>query len=325
MIINVNEVKKMANVTEIKSIQLAPFTLMSSSLAAILAFIYALIILVISGILITFVPQLELFRGLIAGLGIASVIIFPISVYFIIIAVSFFTAILYNYLASRIGGIKLGLENNDVIKIPIIHFSLILAIIEAIWAFIIGLFSSATITPFTTIISNEIPVVLNTTNHAIKITGANLPFSPSLGTDGVTLVFFLIIGLPVAIFVFGFLSNALFAVFYNYIATRFIKIQLEFRVISGTLNELISLPVVPTAAPIAGAVFAALGVIMGLISLLSLAVTGNPSVGNIVNDIIVLIINGLSYFVGYFLIFALIAVIYNFLAPRIGGIKLDLE
>jgi hypothetical protein len=64
---------------------------------------------------------------------------------------------------------------------------------------------------------------------------------------------------------------------------------------------------------------------MGFISLLSLAVTGNPSVGNIVNDIIVLIINGLSYFVGYFLIFALIAVIYNFLAPRIGGITLDLE
>lgn len=315
----------MANITEIKSIQLTPFTLMSSSLAAILAFIYALIILVISGILITFIPQLELFKGIIASLGVASVIIFPMSAYFIILAVSFFTALLYNCLASKIGGIKLGLENNDVIKIPIIHFSLILAIIEAIWAFIIGLFSSATITPFTTIISNEIPVVLNTANHAIKITGANLPFSTSLGTDGVTLVFFLIIGLPVAIFVFGFLSNALFAVFYNYIATRFIKIQLEFRVISGTLNELRSLPVVPTAAPIAGAVFAALGVIMGIISLLSLAVTGNPSVGNILNDIIVLIINGLSYFVGYFLIFALIAVIYNFLAPRIGGIKLDLE
>jgi hypothetical protein len=315
----------MANVKEIKSIQLAPFTLMSSSLAAILAFIYALIILVISGILIIFVPQLELFRGLIAGLGVASVIIFPISAYFIIIAVSFFTAILYNCLASRIGGIKLGLENNDVIKIPIIHFSLILAIIEAICAFIIGLFSSATITPFTTIISNEIPVVLNTTNHAIKITGANLPTSPSLGTDGFTLAFFLIIGLPIAIFIFGFISNALFAVFYNYIATRFIKIQLEFRVISGTLNELRSLPVVPTAAPIAGAVFAVFGVIMGFISLLSLAVTGNPSVGNIVNDIIVLIINGLIYFIGYFLIFALIAVIYNFLSPRIGGIKLNLQ
>lgn len=126
-------------------------------------------------------------------------------------------------------------------------------------------------------------------------------------------------------FVFGLVSNALFAIFYNYIATRFIRIQLEFKVISGTLNEIKAMPVVPTAAPLSGAVFAAFGIIMGCISLLSLAVTGNPSVGNLVNDIILILINGISYFVGYFLIFALIAVIYNFLAPKIGGIKLNLK
>ena len=325
MIINVNEVEKMVNIKEIKSIQLSPFTLMSSSLASILAFIYSIIILIISGILIAFVPQLEFFRELIAGLGIASVIILPISAYFIILAVSFFTALLYNCLASRIGGIKLGLENTEVTRISIIQFSFVLAIIEAIWAFIIGLFSSATITPFTTIISNEIPFVFITVNNALKTTGISLPINLSLGIDGVTIAIFLIVGLPLAVFIFGLVSNAIFALFYNYIATRFIKIQLEFKVISGTLNELKSLPVVPTAAPISGAVFATLGVIMGLISLLSLAATGNSSVGNIVNDIIILIINGLSYFITYFLFFALISVIYNFLSPRIGGIKLNLE
>ena len=130
---------------------------------------------------------------------------------------------------------------------------------------------------------------------------------------------------PIIIFILGIVSNALFAIFYNYVATRFIKIQLDFALISGTLYKIKSLPVVPAALPTSAAVFGAFGVIMGFFSLLSLAITGNPSVGNISNDIIVLIINGLSYFIGYFLIFALVAVIYDFLAPKVGGIDLYLE
>ena len=317
--------EKIVNIKEIKSIKLTSFTLMASSVAATLAFIYALIILIISGVLPAFIPQLGPFREIINGLGVVSVIILPISAYFLIITVGFFSALLYNLIASRMGGIKLGLDANEITKIPIMRFSIILGSIEAIWAFIIGLFLAAAIIPFTGIISIVINFIAQNIVNTIDITGVTLLIDTVLGTNGFKLALVLIIGFPIIVFLFGFVSNALFAIFYNYVATKFIKIPLDLEPISGTLHEIKSLPVVPSAAPISGAVFGAFGVIMGCISLLSLAVTGNPSVGSLTNDLAVLVINGLSYFLGYFLIFALISVIYNIMEPRIGGIRLDLE
>ena len=317
--------EKIANIKEIKSIKLTSFTLMASFTGAILAFVYALIILIISGILPAFVPQLGAFREIINGLGLVSVIILPISAYFLVMIAGFFCALLYNIISSRIGGISLELDGNEIIRIPMLQFSIILGSIEAVWAFIIGLFLAAAIIPFTGIISTLIHFIARNIISTVDITGVTLLIDTVLGTNGFKLAAILIIGFPVIIFVFGVVSNVLFAIFYNYVATKFIKIQLDLEQISGTLYKIKSLPVVPSAAPVSGAVFGAFGVIMGLISLLSLAVTGNPSVGSLTNDLAVLIINGLSYFIGYFLIFALISVIYNFLAPRIGGIKLDLK
>ncbi len=299
--------------------------MIASSTAAILVFIYSVIILIISRVLTAFVPQLGTFSEIINGMGVASVIILPITSYFLIMAVGFFSGLLYNRITSRLCGIKLELDNNEITEIPVKPFTLIIAIIEAIWALIIGLFLAAAIIPFTDIIIRVINFTAGAIERSIDISGATLLINTALGTNGFTLALILIIGLPLLTFVYGIVSNGLFAVFYNYIATRFIKMQLDIELISGTLHEIKSLPVVAAAAPLSGAVFAAFGVIMGLITLLSLAVTGNPSVGNIINDLTIIVLNGVSYFLGYFLIFALIAVIYNFLAPKIGGIKLELE
>lgn len=298
---------------------------MASSTAAILVFIYSVIILIISRVLTAFVPQLGTFSEIINGMGVASVIILPITSYFLIMAVSFFSGLLYNRITSRLCGIKLELDNNEITEIPVKPFTLIIASIEAIWALIIGLFLAAAIIPFTDLIIRVINFTAGAIERSIDISGATLLINTALGTNGFMLALILIIGLPLLTFVYGIVSNGLFAVFYNYIATRFIKMQLDIELISGTLHEIKSLPVVAAAAPLSGAVFAAFGVIMGLITLLSLAVTGNPSVGNIINDLTIILLNGVSYFLGYFLIFALIAVIYNFLAPKIGGIKLELE
>lgn len=312
----------MEDIKEVKSVDLISFTLIASSTAAILAFIYAVIILFISGILVVFIPQVAGFREVISGLGLASLIILPIGAYFLFMALSLSTALLYNDLSHRISGFKAILNGNEIIQIPIKIFALLIASIEGIWAFILGLFLTAAIVPFTNIINNLIQYSLSTVPDATNIVGA-LPLS--LGADGLSLAVLLIIGFPVVVFLFGFISSVLFAIFYNQIASKIIKMELEFEKISGTLHELKSLPVVATALPVSGAVFGAFGVIMGFISLLSLALTGNPSVTNLTNDILIIVINGLFYFIGYFLIFALIAVIYNFLAPRIGGIRLNLE
>ena len=312
----------MEDIKEVKSVDLISFTLIASSTAAILAFIYAVIILFIFGILVVFIPQVAGFKDVISGLGVASLIILPLGAYFLVMAVSFFTALLYNGLSKRISGFKVGLTGNEIVQIPKKIFALIIASIECIWAFILGLFLAAAVLPFTDIINSLIQYFINTIPDAANITGV-LPLG--IGSDGLSLAALLLIGFPVVVFLFGFVSSVLFAVFYNQIASKIIKMELEFEKIKGTLHELKSLPVVATAAPVSGAVFGAFGVIMGFISLLSLALTGNPSVTNLTNDILIIVMNGLFYFIGYFLIFALIAVIYNFLAPIIGGIKLNLE
>lgn len=309
---------------EIKSIEITSFTTMASLIAVILSFIYSLIVLIISGTLALSLPELADFKAIITGSGLASIVIFPITAYFAILAVGFFSALIYNLLARKSGGVKLEMEDIEITKIHIMPFSVIISSIEAILALIVGLFSAAAIIPLTAVIE-EFQTIAFIFKEIIGIFTAIIPITTVLGANGYTLTLFLVIGFPLIIFIIGMVSNVLFVIFYNYIATKFIKIQLDLVKVSGMVHEIRSLPVVPAAVPTAAAVFGAFGVLMGFISLLSLAVTGNPSVGNIVNDIVVLIVNGIGYFVGYFLIFALISVVYNFLAPRIGGIKLNFE
>jgi hypothetical protein len=144
----------------------------------------------------------------------------------------------------------------------------------------------------------------NITANITNVSGATMPTGAGVGTAGVLVSLLLIIGLPIMAFVFGFIWNALFALFYNYIVTRVAKIQLEFSQITGSLHELKQIPVLPTALAVA-IVYALLGVISGIIS-------GNY--GEFISDFII-----------YFIETALIALLYNYLAPKIGSIKLNLE
>ena len=61
---------------------------------------------------------------------------------------------LYNALVPRLGGIKLELDGKDIVKIPVISYSLILSAIGAIWAFIVGLVLAAVISPVFSLLSN---------------------------------------------------------------------------------------------------------------------------------------------------------------------------
>jgi hypothetical protein len=294
----------MVNVKEIKSVKLTPFTKMSASIygilgliAAVLGFI-SLVIVQATGV----IPQLGQIN-VVTGLGLPLIILLPIGAFFTTIAVSFFSVILYNALVPRLGGVKLELEGNEVETIPVIPFALIISAIGAIWAFIIGLVLAAVISPLFSVIST-LPEAANITANMTTATGAALPTGAGFGAIGAIVTVALIIGLPIIVFVFGVIWNALFAIFYNYIVNRVAKINLEFGTISGTLNELKHIPVLPTALAVA-LVFAILGVISGIIS------------GNYTEFI--------TNFVMYFIETALIAILYNYLAPKIGSIKLNLE
>lgn len=237
------------------------------------------------------------------GLGIPLIILLPIGAFFVTIVISFFSVMLYNVLVPRLGGVKLELEGKEVEKIPVISFALILSVIGAVWAFIAGLLLAAVISPMFSLISS-LPEGASILANITNTSGTNMPTGAELGAAGVIVPLLLIIGLPIMVFVFGFIWNALFAMFYNYIVTRVVKIQLEFSQIAGNLHELKHIPVLPTALAIA-LVFALLGIISGIMS-------GN--FGQFISD-----------FILYFIETALIALLYNYLAPKIGSIKLNLE
>jgi hypothetical protein len=297
----------MVDVKEIKSFKLTPFTRMSATIYGILGLIGALVMLValsiiqVSGVL----PQIGQFN-LVTGIGIPLIVLLPIGAFFSTIVVSFFSVMLYNVLVPRLGGVKLELEGNEVEKIPVISFSLILSAIGAVWAFIVGLVLSAVMSPLFSLIStlSTMPGATNLTANITNVSGAAMPTGAQVGTAGIVVALVLIIGLPIMAFVFGFIWNALFALFYNYIVTRVAKIQLEFGQITGSLHELKNIPVLPTALAVA-LVFTLLGLISGILS-------GNYG-------------EFISNFIVYFIETALIAILYNYLAPKIGSIKLNLE
>ncbi len=290
---------------EIKSVKLISFTKMSASIYAILGFIAALlaflslIIVQAAGIL---PPQFGQFN-LATGLGIPLIIILPIGAFLVTVTVSFISAMLYNGLVPRLGGIKLELEGIDVIKIPVVSFALILSAIGAIWAFIVGLLMAAFITPIFSFLLAS-PLTANITANITSTTGMTIPNSAAFGAAGIILALLLVIGLPILVFVLGFIWNALFALFYNYLVARVVKIKLEFAKINENLHELKHIPVLPTALAVA-LVFTLLGIISGIFS------------GNFAQFI--------TNFVQYFIETAIIALSYNYLAPKIGSIKLNLE
>ena len=296
----------MINIKEIKSVKLASFTKITASIYGVLGFIAALVMLITliiiqaAGVIPQLAPQLGQFN-FVTGLGIPLLVILPISAFFITIVASLFSVMLYNALVPKLGGIKLELEGEDVVKIPVISFSLILSAIGAIWAFIVGLLMAALIAPLFSIISTP-SIVSNITANLTNTTGTNIP-DGSFGAAGLILALFLIIGLPIMAFVFGFIGNALSALVYNYLVTRVVKIKLEFENITGSLHELKHIPVIPTALAVA-LVFTLLG-LLGILT---------RNYGQFIAN-----------FIQYFIETALFALLYNYLAPKIGSIKLDMD
>ncbi len=305
----------MVDVKEIKSVELVPFTLMTSSISAILALIYAIILLITFGAIAAFIPM----AGLVfASLGISMIILFPLGTFLIYITISFVTALIYNMLVPRLGGVKLGLEGNEINQLPVVSFALILAAVGAVWAFIIGLFVALLLVPMTTLISTLIPLVAGAAANATNVTNATLPTGAAVGTGGVVAALILIIGLPIMVFIFGFIGHALAAIFYNFIIPKVGGVRLELAQ-AGTAHEITSIPVVAASLAIAS-VALIFGIIYGILQLITLA-----SMGDAVGGIVALIMYIISYFVGTFIMVAIITIIYNFLATRIGGVQLGLE
>jgi hypothetical protein len=300
----------MVDLKEIISVDIVPFTLMTSSIQALMALIFAVMFVITLGIISTSIPQSGQL-GVVTSIGLAIIVIYPVGTFLLGVMVSFLTALFYNILAPRVGGVKLGFEGNEIISIPVVPFSLITAFIEAIWAFIIGLLIAAVLVPLAGMIGTMAPLVANET-----VTSG---VTASLGVFGAFGALFLIVGLPIIVFVVGFIGHALFAVFYNFLIPRIGGIKLELTPKIGSMNEIKSIPVVATTLALT-MVFTIFGLIQGILNLVSMSMTGNVTGG-----VISLVATTVMFFVVYFIVVGIFTLLYNFLVPKIGGIEIGLK
>jgi hypothetical protein len=309
----------MVDIKEIKHIRAAPFTLMNASIQAIFAFIAAILFVMAFGLVAAFIPQLSALGGTLALIGVGVIILGPLTAFFLNIMGGFVLALLYNMLASRVGGVKLGLEGSDVKSIPVVPLALIMAGISTIIAFIIGLYLALAFTPIFSLISTATPVIATAIANATNATNMTIPTGAVIGAAGGVFALVSIILVPIVTFISSFISFALFAIFYNALAPRVGAAKLDFAPVSGNVFELTNIPAVP-AALIMAVVFAIFGLIRGIFNLIAFSMAGD-AVGGFVN----LIANIIGYLVMYFVIVLLVAIFYNLLQPRIGGVKLELE
>lgn len=302
----------MVNIKEIKSIEIVPYTLMTSSVSAVWAFIYAIFTLILG--LIPFAISPTPANSAALWFYIASIVSSPVTSFILGVLQSFLFALIYNLLVPKLGGIKLGLENLSEIKsIPVVPFALITSTISAVFVLIIALIVMPLVAAY-------IPVVSQVMS-SLPLNGTTIPAGSisAFGTFGVIGSILSIIILPIVAFIIVFIVNAILAALYNLVAPRIGGIKLEFAVNADNMYEILS--VAPVQLALISAVIAAIcGIIIGIIAIIISAAYGAVIVG-------AMFLAGftIGFLVGVFIVYAIMAIIYNFLRPRIGGIKLELQ
>lgn len=298
----------MVDIKEIKSVRIVPFTLMSSALSAVLGLIYAIILIFIIGIVGAFIPGISTALGLIATFSVAMIIIFPVGAFLFSILSSFLMALIYNLLVPRIGGIKLGMDGKEVKTLPVIPVSLMLAAIYTKLTFIMML-----------IVAPLLAVGLQGAALAATNTTASVPELSGLGALGTIGALILLIGIPILVFIAIFISMALTALFYNICAPKIGGVQLKLKNAAHNFCEIKKIPAVPLAL-ISAVVLTIVNFIFSLPSLAIYIGSGQGlfGLGYLVGNI-------LGSFISTFILYAIMAIIYNFFRPKIGGVEIELD
>jgi len=301
----------MLDLKEIKSIEIVPYTLMTSSVSAVWAFIYAIVLTIGYAAVFAIAPT-PANEALIGFYG-ASIISSPVSSFVLGILQSFLFALIYNLLVPRLGGIKLGLVDlNEIQSIPAIPLALITSAVSAIMVLLILLI----IVP---LFAAYIPLVAQAMS-SLPLNGTTVPINvDALGTFGIIGAILSIIIIPIVFFIISFILSALTALFYNVLAPSLGGIKLEFAAAQDNMYEILSIAPVQLALIIASVVTVWM-LIAGIVALIIAALYGSAIMGGIL--LVTFVIVG---FIASFIVYAILALIYNFLRPRIGGVKLELE
>ena len=279
----------MSIVKEIKSIDLSSYTLIMTGIAVLFSILSALVLTIGIGIISP------------GNIGIAVFIIPTIIVgtFMYTIYNSFSQGLFYNLLSAKLNAIKFTLEENQIVKISPNETATMLAVIATIQVLLLYL-----VTVFI------LPLVLNATIQTLMFGGQEL-----LAYE--LYQFLILINQPMTIilFIFGtfvitFVFTLIGVYIYNILAKKGKSITVEL----SNENEMTALDSIDLMN-----LAIAVAIINGILTLI-FAIIMLISGGNIAT----LLTNVISSIITGFIEAALFAIFYNFLAPKIGKLKLEL-
>ncbi|WP_407381415.1 hypothetical protein [Methanobrevibacter sp.] len=278
------------SVKELKSIDISSYTIISTGITALISILISLIIV---GAVSIIVPN---------SFGVMLYII-PTIVFSAIICSIFFSfseAYLYNILSKKLGCIKLDIEGDYIKKISTKETALLLGTITLIIVLVVYL-ATAFLIPL--ILSALITVLMYASQTAV----AGMAYQAMILLSNTSIIVLGIVAAVIITTVFILLSTYI----YNLLASseRGITVKLEK---IGEFTQLESIDPLNFGIAIA-AISLILSIIIGLIMIIS----GSPA--------FTALSNVLGTFVISFIEALLIAVFYNFLAPKIGKLKVELE
>ena len=278
----------MVSVKELKSIDLSSYTIICTAVSVLLTALISVAMAI--GIMIL-APDA-------GGIGILIIPTLVVGAFMVGIYRYFSEGLFYNFLATRLRNIKIELDGGEIVKIsPTETATLVatIALIQVVLAYLVSVLI--------------LPLFLSTMMQTLIMVNQALAYSIyqilMLITQPMTIVM-IILGTFVITFVFVIIG----AYIYNLLASKGRGIVLELSEENG-LTAIDSIDMMRFAIVIA---------IISVVATLITGIIGLISGGNAVN----LIINIISSLISGFVVAALMAIFYNFLAPKLGKLKIEL-
>jgi len=278
----------MVSVKELKSIDLSSYTIICTAVSVLLTALISVAMAI--GIMIL-APDA-------GGIGILIIPTLVVGAFMVGIYRYFSEGLFYNFLATRLRNIKIELDGGEIVKIsPTETATLVatIALIQVVLAYLVSVLI--------------LPLFLSTMMQTLIMVNQALAYSIyqilMLITQPMTIVM-IILGTFVITFVFVLIG----AYIYNLLASKGRGIVLELSEENG-LTAIDSIDMMRFAIVIA---------IISVVATLITGIIGLISGGNAVN----LIINIISSLISGFVVAALMAIFYNFLAPKLGKLKIEL-
>jgi hypothetical protein len=280
----------MVSVKELKSIDLASFTIISTGIAVLFSIISAILLTIGIGIISP--------SAIGASLYLISTIVIGTLMYSIYN--SFFEGFLYNTLAKKMNTIKVAFKDEkEIIKVSTTETAIIISMIITIQTILLYLVSVFLL-----------PLLLSSVMQTLMYSGQSV-LAYSLYQ------FLMLLSQPITIamiifgtFIISFVFILLGCYIYNFLANKgrgvIVNLSKE-----DKLTAIDSVEVLKFAIVIA-VISCVLNIIIGIVSLIS---------GGDIVSVIGSVIGGL---ITGFIQGALLAVFYNFLAPKLGKLKLEL-